>query len=294
MNIKEELLQRSQRINAALQGLSDVKPEGTAPRLWEAMNYSLGLGGKRIRPILLLEGARLVGVPEEQALPLALAFEMAHTASLIHDDLPSMDNDDLRRGKASNHKVFGEGLALLAGDALLVYGFQLVLEAQSSLSYEARARGLAYFARALGPQGICSGQVFDTDPASFDPSFEGALTLAGQKTGILLTNALLAGAALGEASGSLMNKLKAWGEKVGLAFQVSDDILDVIGNPQLMGKTLGKDQEQGKKTFVAHLGVQKARELLNRLTDEAKGALEGVSGSEFLCALADTLRDRQS
>lgn len=292
LDLKGELKARAGRVNDALAGLTANKPGGAAPRLWEAMTYSLNLGGKRLRPLLVLEGARLAGVGEQDAMPLALAFEMAHTASLIHDDLPAMDNDDLRRGKPSNHKMFGDGLAILAGDSLMVYGFQLVLQSPSALSTVARTKALEYFSVALGPQGICSGQTYDIDPVSRGEGVEFVTLLATQKTARLIQYSLMAGAALGQAEAVTMSALSTYGEALGLAFQVADDLLDVLGDQTLLGKTVGKDAEQDKMTFTALLGLEGAKELLERLTQQAVQSLVSVKDNEFLRSFALYLRDR--
>jgi geranylgeranyl diphosphate synthase type II len=299
-------LAREQRVKSVLKEegrridhwLWEVCREGEAtfpPRLLQAMEYSLLAGGKRLRPILCLLGARLFKADAEQIRAMAVALEMLHTASLIHDDLPCMDNDTLRRGKPTNHVVFGEGMALLAGDALLVWSFQ-----EMAVKLQARAippavivRAIAYFATAVGPAGVCGGQVYDSDPQSQEEGFPFVRRIATDKTAKLIQASLVCGALLAGAEGERLEALESYGLHLGLAFQIVDDILDVSGATSELGKTIGKDEEQGKKTFVRILGLDGARRTAQEETERAVDALSGAGEeAEILRDLALWLQDR--
>ena len=256
------------------------------PRVWEAMEYALLAGGKRIRPILALAAAEAVGGDARTAMPFACAIEMIHAYSLVHDDLPCMDDDDLRRGRPANHKVFGEGMAVLAGDGLLALAFELLADVstwQDVYHHEALA-AIREIARAAGPSGMVGGQSLDL-LAERAPIDEGRLRLlhAG-KTGALIRAAVFAGARLSGADDREMEDLLAYAERIGLAFQVRDDLLDLSGDAATLGKAAGKDAAKGKATFPAVLGRAAAEELLARLTREAVAALDPFSAS------ADPLR----
>lgn len=272
------------------------KDSGIPERLREAMGYSLRAGGKRLRPFLCISAAELSGCPAESVLPMAVALEMFHTASLIHDDLPCMDDDPLRRGKPSNHMVFGEGLATLAGDSLLLWAFETaILNLLPVFPAERILGAIGEFAKAIGPSGVCAGQVLDTDPSSRESEADFVWKIASLKTGALIRASVLAGGILGGLEDVKMEALYNYGTHLGLAFQVVDDILDVTGNSEQIGKTPGKDSVQGKITFVSTYGLEKARRIAR---DESLKAIESLScfGPEAdpLRSLARVLLDRSS
>ena len=295
MDFKEELKSRATFFDKGLRAFCESEDRHIPARLQSAMNYSLLAGGKRIRPVLCMAGAELFGLSNESVFPMALALDMVHTASLIHDDLPCMDNDTLRRGKPTNHMVYGETLALLAGDALFLYSFETALNGLIRLNMGAERveKALYVFAQALGPAGICGGQVLDTDRGSRSSESDFVICIASMKTMVLIRAALCTGAILGGADDSALQCLMKYGENVGLAFQVSDDVLDCTGTQEKMGKTLGKDEEQDKITFVSTYGLDGARKKVHELTQEAVAQLEQF-GSEaaFLKSLALYLENR--
>lgn len=249
--------------------------------LKDSMHYSLQAGGKRIRPILLLAVLHELGEEHPDALKVAAAIEMIHTYSLIHDDLPSMDNDDLRRGMPTNHKVFGEAIAILAGDALLTYSFGVIARL-NHVSSDDKVRLIDLLSVASGAEGMVGGQVLDIEGE------EKTLTLAELeqvhrlKTGALLTYSILAGAILGKAQPEEMVALGKFGEHIGLAFQIQDDILDVTGTSQELGKTAGKDESSAKSTYPGLLTLPKAKEKLEFHAEEALQAVAVLRGKSVL------------
>ena len=256
--------------------------------LYEAMRYSLLAGGKRIRPVLTLEFARLAGMDWRGALPAACALELVHTYSLIHDDLPCMDDDDLRRGKPTNHKVYGETLAVLAGDALQPEAFRIILTAPG-LAAEQRAGCALILARAAGADGMVAGQVIDTLHA---PKTEEELGEVHRlKTGAMIAGACKLGAA---AAGdrALLAAAEEYGYQLGLAFQIRDDMLDVIGNVDEFGKPIGSDKEEGKVTYVDLLGLEACDRKVLDCTEKAKAAVRALDAEGFLAELADSLAER--
>lgn len=279
-------------IEAALDGCFRTEAGFPLRGLAEAMRYSLLAGGKRLRPMLVLEFCRLCGGDTEAALPVACAIEMLHTYSLIHDDLPCMDNDDLRRGRPTNHKVFGECTATLAGDALQAEAFGAIL--RSSLPAERRAACAAHLANAVGLDGMCGGQFLDM-------SGEGKLLteaeldeINSRKTGALLTAACLMGVAAAGGSPEQEESAARFGAAIGAAFQIRDDMLDVLSSEQELGKPIGSDEQEHKNTYMALLGEQRCRELVERLTEAAKAALsEAFEDTAFLDALADSMAERR-
>lgn len=262
--------------------------------LLEAEQYSLFAGGKRIRPTLVLEFCRMFGGSEEAALPFAGAVEMIHTYSLIHDDLPCMDNDDLRRGKPTNHKVFGEAVALLAGDALLTGAFELTAT-NTGVTPEIAAMATAYLAANAGRYGMIGGQVMDMEGERRKLSPQELLKLHSLKTGALINASCVLGAlAAGVSPGDCaMEKVVLYAEKVGLAFQIVDDILDRIGDEQTLGKKTGADQEHEKNTFLSFYSVEEAQFYADRLTAEAIDAIRSFEGNEALISLAKWLATRK-
>ncbi len=289
-------LQEHQRIfNGYLEKFCSHRPQSVPPRMWEAMVYSLRAGGKRIRPVLAMAGAALFGESPQRALPMALALEMVHTASLIHDDLPCMDDDCLRRGKPTNHVVFGEALALVAGDSLFLYAFEVALKGLQAqrVDPDRTMEAVSFFASALGPSGLCGGQVLDTDPQSRSGVEDLVFRIASMKTMALIRAAVVSGAIIGGALGADRLALEEYGRHVGIAFQIADDLLDQLGSQEEMGKTLGKDLQQDKATFIWGYGLEGASRLLQRHTDQAQKALEPYGErARFLRDLALYLQHR--
>lgn len=257
--------------------------------LYDSMRYSLLAGGKRIRPVLALEFARLGGLDWKDALPIACALELVHTYSLIHDDLPCMDNDDLRRGKPTNHKIYGETLAVLSGDALQPEAFRLALSAPG-ISPERRADCALLLAQAAGADGMVGGQVLDT---LHDTRTAEELTLVCRmKTGVMIRASALMGCAAAGADPTLRDAAGEYASQLGLAFQIRDDMLDVIGSESAFGKPIGSDRKEGKITFMDVLGPDGCFEAIQACTKRAEAALRPVNGSEFLLELAGRLAER--
>ena len=262
--------------------------------LLDSERYSLFAGGKRIRPLLTLEFCRMFGGEEEAALPFACAVEMIHTYSLIHDDLPCMDNDDMRRGKPTNHKVFGEAIALLAGDALLTGAFE-VAASNAAAGAETSAKAVAYLAGCAGRYGMIGGQVMDLEGEKKQLSPEELLKLHSLKTGALISAAAVLGAlAAGvEFDDPRMEAVVTYAENIGLAFQIVDDILDCTGNAEELGKATGSDAANQKTTFRSFYSVKEAQFYAERLTEEAIRAIRTFEDSDALCTLARWLQNRR-
>lgn len=258
----------------------------------DAERYSLFAGGKRIRPFLAIEFCKLFGGKEEAVIPLACAVEMIHTSSLIHDDLPCMDNDDLRRGKPTNHKVYGEANALLAGDALLLRAFETI--ATAPISAEGARCAVAALSSAAGDFGMIGGQTIDINSENKEISLEKLLKLHRKKTGALIkVSALLGCIAAGlEWDSEEAQNACEYAESIGLAFQIIDDILDVVGDGELMGKNIGSDAALGKTTFLSYYSIDEARAYAERLTADAVSAIADYEGSEILTDLAAYLLER--
>ncbi|MFD1707037.1 polyprenyl synthetase family protein [Siminovitchia sediminis] len=260
--------------------------------LKEAMSYSLEAGGKRIRPILLLAVIHGFGKNPAAGLTAAAAVEMIHTYSLIHDDLPSMDNDDLRRGKPTNHKVFGEALAILAGDGLLTYSFQLIMD-DPHLNADQKIQLVRLLSECAGPEGMVGGQVADIEGENRTLSMEELEYIHIHKTGKLLTFSILAGAVISHADAAQMNQLERFAHHLGLGFQISDDILDVTGDEELMGKPVGSDSGMHKSTYPSLLTLQGAKDHLRYHINEAKKALEPINrDTSLLVQITDLIADR--
>lgn len=260
--------------------------------LLESMHYSLTAGGKRIRPTLVLEFCRISGGDVEKALPVACAIEMLHTYSLIHDDLPCMDNDDLRRGKPTNHVVYGECTATLAGDALQAEAFGMI--ARSELPAENKIACVEILADAVGSDGMCAGQYLDMVGESKRLTEEELDDINSRKTGALLIAACRMGVAAAGGSGEMLEAAAHYGACVGAAFQIRDDILDVISTSEELGKPIGSDAQEHKNTYMALLGESKCMEMIEKLTNQAKSALCGAfDDTKFLCDLADSMVTRK-
>lgn len=260
----------------------------------EAMAYSLKNGGKRIRPMLTLEFCRVCGGDYKSAIPFALGAEMIHTYSLIHDDLPCMDDDDMRRGKPSSHKVYGEANALLAGDALLTYAFETVLSADNMSGDKKAAAGLA-LAKAAGCSGMIAGQVMDLANEEKTVALDEIRATDKLKTGEMIRVSALMGCIAAGADEEKIKAAEKYCECIGLAFQIVDDILDVTSDAETLGKPIGSDAQNGKSTYVSLLGLEKSAEFAEKLTIDAKAALDifGDEG-EFLSELADKLLKREN
>ena len=276
-DFKTRLLLESQKVERAILDFASQKPPAVPARLWEAMTYSILAGGKRIRPFLVNASGQVFGVSEEDSMILGLALEMIHTASLIHDDLPCMDDDVIRRGKATNHVVFGEALALLAGDALFLLGPCFAAEKLSQTGHLRSDRileAVRVLLEAAGPSGICGGQTLDTDET--EKTRTSPWRIAYWKTAVLFRACMMAPAFLGEASKEELRLLSAFGSHLGIAFQIVDDILDLLGEAKDLGKTPGKDAFQDKNSFALRWGIETAREMAADQTVRAKSALKGI------------------
>lgn len=238
--------------------------------IFKSMKYTVLLPGKRLRPVMCLESARLFGADYNDALPAACAIEMLHAQTLIHDDLPCMDNDDFRRGKPTNHKVFGEAVAVLAGDALLSFAPQIILKKSKNLKPETVLKVLGEFFQAAGAYGVIAGQVVDIESENSQPENpdETLKFIHIHKTADLFNLALRTGAIIGSANDKQLKSITDFGNRLGFAFQIRDDILDEISTFEEMGKTLGKDKNSGKLTYTALNGLDKAKSDLNCLLDE--------------------------
>lgn len=280
-----------ERVNAALDKL--LAPQGDTALLYEAMRYSLLAGGKRLRAIMLVEFCELFGGSFDDAVDFACAIECIHAYSLIHDDLPCMDNDDLRRGKPTNHIVYGEANALIAGDALLTYAFELMLDSTAGMGDHRRGtEATRVIAHAAGAGGMCGGQLLDLENERKSADLDRLVRTCALKTGALFTAACEAGAILGGADEKGRKAARDYAYNVGLAFQVVDDMLDVVGNVESFGKDTGADARQGKRTFASELGVDECRKLTHELTASAKKAIDGYRGAGELMTLCDELENR--
>ncbi len=257
----------------------------------DAMRYSVENGGKRIRPVLVLECCRIAGGDINDALDFACALEFVHTYSLIHDDLPCMDNDDMRRGKPSCHKKFGEEYALLAGDALLTYAFEVI--SSSSLDNDKMAKAALSLSRCAGFNGMIGGQVVDLRSEGKSISFERLRTMHSLKTGALIKCAVSLGCIAGGADTELQKKLTCYAENIGMAFQIVDDILDVTGTQQELGKPIGSDAKSDKTTYVTLFGLEKAQKMADEATENALRCIEEVKDNDFLLKLAVMLSARR-
>ncbi|MDR3279037.1 MAG: polyprenyl synthetase family protein [Synergistaceae bacterium] len=285
----------SDKFEKYLSALFSFPGEGMPLRLADAMSYSLMAGGKRLRPALCLASAERCGLAPEMAMPMACAIEFIHTASLIHDDLPCMDDDDLRRGRPTSHKVFGECLAVLAGDSLMIWAFGFALSGLNSngVPAELASRAVACLSEASGPAGMCGGQVLDTDAQSRMASDDFVYRIAEAKTAALIRSSVVSGAILGGADERTLRHYGDYGTHLGLAFQIVDDILDVTGLAEELGKTPNKDASQDKMTFVSSYGLEGARRLA---MEESSRAMDSLSplfpDGDPLIDLAESLSER--
>nr|ALD84326.1 geranyl diphosphate synthase [Morus alba] len=293
-NFKAYMIQKANSVNQALDDAVSLREPQT---IHEAMRYSLLAGGKRVRPVLCLTACELVGGDESVAMPAALAVEMIHTMSLIHDDLPCMDNDDLRRGKPTNHKVFGEDVAVLAGDALLAFAFEHIAVSTAGVTPSRIVRAIGELAKSIGTEGLVAGQVVDIDSeGSDDAGLEKLEFIHIHKTAALLEASVVLGAILGGGTDDEVEKLRSFARCIGLLFQVVDDILDVTKSSQELGKTAGKDLVADKVTYPKLIGIEKSKEFAAKLNKEAQEQLSGFDPHKAapLIALANYIANRQN
>jgi geranylgeranyl diphosphate synthase type II len=277
---------RSAQVEAALDcSMPIVYPE----KIYEAMRYSLLAGGKRLRPILCLTTCELCGGTVEMAMPTACALEMVHTMSLIHDDLPAMDNDDYRRGRLTNHKVYGENIAILAGDGLLAYAFELIATQTPKVPAERVLKVIASLGHAVAATGLVGGQVVDLEPEGLQNlSLETLNFIHSHKTGALLETSVLSGALLAGAKDNILQRLSLYARNIGLAFQIVDDVLDVTATSEQLGKTAGKDLKAQKVTYPSLWGVEESMKQAKKLVEEAKAELTTFGERAIpLMAIAD-------
>lgn len=280
-----------QKIDTALSDCFRVSDQLPQAGLAEAMRYSLLAGGKRIRPMLVLEFSRIAGGDMDMTMPVACAVEMLHTYSLIHDDLPCMDNDDLRRGKPTNHVVYGECTATLAGDTLQAEAFGTIL--RCALSAERRAACAEILAGAVGLDGMCGGQYLDMLWEGRNLTEQQLTDINSRKTGALLTAACQMGVAAAGGSGRMLECAGHFGAAIGMAFQIRDDMLDEMSTVELLGKPIGSDRQENKRTYMALMGKDGCEKAVRELTQFAKNILgEAFEDTAFLCALADALSVR--
>lgn len=240
----------------------------------EAMRYSIDAGGKRLRPLLALSVTKMLGEDYTEVIPFAIAIEYIHTYSLIHDDLPCMDDDDLRRGKPTNHKVFGEATAVLAGDALLNRAYEIMIDASlEGKNKENALRTMEYIAKAASYNGMIGGQIIDIESENKKVSIDTLKNMHNLKTGAIISASILTPAILFNADDIKQTALKKYAENLGLAFQIKDDLLDVLGDERDLGKKIGSDMTNGKTTYVSLLGIDESKEILASLTKEAIASL---------------------
>jgi geranylgeranyl diphosphate synthase, type II len=294
VDLRAYLQARRETVENAL-ALILPEPEGPAADVVKAMKYSLFAGGKRLRPILCIAGAEALGVDGSHVMPVACALEMIHTYSLIHDDLPAMDNDDMRRGKPTNHKVFGAAVAILAGDGLLTEAFRVMAKTPlGKIKPEALLKVICLVAQASGYQGMVGGQV--TDIQSEGKTVEPATVefIHSHKTGALIAASVTSGAILGGATEAQVNAISEYGREIGLAFQIADDILDVEGDSEKMGKGVGGDARKKKVTYPSVHGLVRSREIQKQSIDQAIHSLRTFdSKADPLRVLATYMIERK-
>lgn len=292
--MKEELKKRIKEIDNALERFL-TKEKNSQDKIYEAAKYSLFAGGKRLRPMLMLECYKMCGGNDEKSvMPFACGMEMIHTYSLIHDDLPAMDNDDYRRGKPTNHKVFGEAMAILAGDALLNYAFETALSAKR-VDDTLKLRAISEMANSSGWDGMIGGQVVDLESEGKKISLDELRYIHRLKTGALIKASCKIGAILAGADSDTISRVERYAENLGIAFQIQDDILDVIADETELGKPVGSDEKNEKSTYVTICGLDKAREYSKEYTDKSLDELEAFGEkNEFLKKLTQYLLNRKS
>ena len=294
MEFKQALKERANQVESLLKQYMP-KEEGYQKTIIEAMNYSLSAGGKRLRPILAIEACSIVGGNIEDVIPFAVAIEMIHTYSLIHDDLPALDNDDLRRGKKTNHIVFGEDMAILAGDALLNYAFEVMLSNSIDKDNPNKyLKAINEIAKTSGIYGMIGGQVVDIQSENKQISKERLDYIHNNKTAAIIIGCMRAGAIIGNATEEQLENITKYAKNIGLSFQIVDDILDIIGDESKLGKKVGSDIENQKSTYPSLIGLEESKKVAYELIKEAKNSIELIdSNSKFLNGLADYIIDRE-
>ncbi|MDU2147977.1 MAG: polyprenyl synthetase family protein [Paeniclostridium sordellii] len=294
MNFNCEL---KNRVNKIEQILNEYMPkeEGYQKKIFESMNYSLKAGGKRLRPILTLEACKIVGGEEEDAIAFAVAIEMIHTYSLIHDDLPALDNDDLRRGRKTNHKVYGEAMAILAGDGLLNYAYEIMLkESIGKKDTEKYLKAINEIAKSAGIYGMIGGQVVDIESEGKKIDMDKLDFIHMNKTAAIIIGCMRAGAIIGNATDKQLEDITKYAKNIGLSFQIVDDILDIVGDEAKLGKNVGSDIDNEKSTYPSLIGLEKSKEVANQLIKEAKASINQISkDNAFLNGLAEYIVDRE-
>lgn len=294
MNFNCEL---KNRVNKIEQILNEYMPkeEGYQKKIFESMNYSLKAGGKRLRPILTLEACKIVGGEEEDAIAFAVAIEMIHTYSLIHDDLPALDNDDLRRGRKTNHKVYGEAMAILAGDGLLNYAYEIMLkESIGKNDPEKYLKAINEIAKSAGIYGMIGGQVVDIESEGKKIDMDKLDFIHMNKTAAIIIGCMRAGAIIGNATDKQLEDITKYAKNIGLSFQIVDDILDIVGDEAKLGKNVGSDIDNEKSTYPSLIGLEKSKEIANQLIKEAKASINQISkDNAFLNGLAEYIVDRE-
>lgn len=276
MDLKAYLKNKRVQVEKCMKSIM-LTPEGLLGQHIESMRYSLFAGGKRIRPVLCLAACETLGTDPAPYLSLAISLECIHTYSLIHDDLPAMDNDDLRRGKPTNHKKFGEAEAILAGDGLLTFAFELLSSQEYTFDMSSRQRLniINIISRAAGSLGMVGGQALDIESEGKSIPFTTLQYLHSRKTGALITASVQTGAVIGKANNEQFAALTSYGQKIGLAFQIVDDLLNVEGTIEQLGKAAGSDTELDKATYPAFFGVDKTRDMAKSAVEEAIESLDG-------------------
>jgi geranylgeranyl diphosphate synthase, type II len=272
MKLKEYFSHNKRLVEAKLESL--VESQAGVPIIYEAMKYSLLAGGKRLRPIMAIMACELFDGDINEVMTYACSIEMIHTYSLIHDDLPAMDNDDYRRGKLTNHKVFGEGFAILAGDALLNKAFEIIHQALIENPRLENIKAAAYISKASGAQGMIGGQCIDLYYENKGIDLDILNAMHDKKTGAMIRAPLVAGALISGAKDEDVQRIEKFGQLIGLAFQISDDILDVEGSTEKLGKRTGSDVSNNKSTFVSYYGIEKSKEMAKELIAEAQNIID--------------------
>lgn len=292
-DLKRYLAAQQEQVEAALdRSINVVYPE----KIYQAMRYSLMAGGKRLRPILCLTTCELMGGTSAMAMPTACALEMIHTMSLIHDDLPAMDNDDFRRGKPTNHKVYGEDIAILAGDGLLAYAFEFIAAQTQDVPADRVLQVIVKLGHAVGAAGLVGGQVVDLEcEGRSDVTVETLTYIHRHKTGALLEASVVCGAILAGASEGDRQCLSEYAQNIGLAFQIIDDVLDITATQEELGKTAGKDLQAQKATYPSFWGIEESKRQADQLVSEAKANLAAYGERAYpLMALADYITARKN
>jgi len=297
MDLKAYLKEKISLVDTALEGYLPQEEE-RPQSIHKAMRYSIFAGGKRVRPVLMLAACEAVGGMILKAMPAACAMEMIHTYSLIHDDLPAMDNDDFRRGRPTNHKVFGDAIAILAGDGLLTEAFKLMSDPRFAVDVDAETRiaVISEIATCAGTYGMVGGQVVDMESeGKSDMDLPIVQYIHIHKTGALIKASVVAGALLGGANEKQLASIRRYGEAAGLAFQIADDILDIEGTTEEIGKDAGSDQARGKATYPAIMGLAAAKQEAQAMMDEAMLALESLGdAAEPLREIARYIVERKN